>query len=610
MATLRIDCVDSIGFVSRFYEGTEDAEMLGEVCGVDDDETAGYNPVYQVGYHKGTLEISYGVGPRSAYFLFEEQNLDFLKTSNVISAKLFVTSGRELTRLIIFKTLTLRPEIRAGYHLHTPIDEPYYVKPAHLMPISAYYEGNQFYSINSVSTEEVITIDLTNAIDTIQAISNYGFKIETTGGGVYTLWYGIMAASNLRPYIEIEYEVPDTSPKASPLSPVSAIVDGDHPITLSWSYTHPQNVPQSHFQIQQYVNNEWVDIIAKTAGSQNSYTAPANTFSPGQGQWRVMVWCQDGTYASEWSSPAYIIVRTKPQTPTITSAGTSPSPTFEWQSSQQQGYEISLGNYFSQISYGEARKWTYPGILPNGNVTFSIRIQTAQGLWSDWATTTIYVQNIPTGNVTLSGKQTANCAQLSWTQENVTSNQFNIYRDGNLIAQTPNTTFIDCYSNGLHTYQVYAILENGNYTASNEEIIDVALQSTVISALAPISWVKLKLRSRERPTYEKSVSAQTSFVHYQGRTLPVAYRTDFIDNAYTFTFSTTEETAIETLSKLCGNIVIIKTSDRSRLFGVITGITFSRKNRLTDFSLTITESDVSEVEINAQNIIKIPLDEE
>ena len=163
--------------------------------------------------------------------------------------------------------------------------------------LSVMEQGNVFYTLNEAEAQEKIEIDLTSYLDVIQNLSSKGLKIMSSQSG-YTAWYGIMAASNLRPYIEIEYEVPDTSPRASPVSPVSTIVSGNQPVTFIWNYSQPNSMPQSHFQIQQYVGNAWQNIVGKTAGSQTTYTAPANTFAAGQGKWRVMVWCQNGAIAS------------------------------------------------------------------------------------------------------------------------------------------------------------------------------------------------------------------------------------------------------------------------------------------------------------------------
>ena len=598
MATLRINCVDSMGDIIWFWEGTASAQILEKVCGVDDDATQVFNGIrYNTGYHQNSAEFVGGTFRSPAIFIFENPDLEFLNTANVTSAKLYIkcaTGTRDGGRGIVFQTLTVRPEIRAGYSLTTPVGEPDYVEPAHIAQLQVYENGSRFYSVDSVENEETIEIDLSNATDTIKNLSEKGLKISGHGLFDSSLWYGIMAASNLRPYIEIEYEVPDTSPRASPASPVSTIVNGDQPVTFTWSYSQPNSMPQSHFQIQQYVGSAWQDIVGKTAGSQTSYTAPANTFAAGQGQWRVMVWCQNGTIASEWSAPAYIIVQIQPKAPTITSAGTSPSPTFTWQAAQQQGYEIKLGDYATGTVYGTEKSWTYPGVLPDGNITFSIRAQNQQGVWSPWTSTEIYISNTPSGTLTLSAQARDNAVTLTWAGS---FSSYRVYRDGACIAQVAGLQFTDYLSAGKCTYQVYGMLQNGNYTPSLSITEIVRPKCAVISDVENISWIPLRLRSGGRPSRSDQIAPQVSLVHYQGRSLPVPYMPGFMDVSHAFNFTLDRPETYKALQALAGKVVVLK-HRRERFIGVLTGIS-AEKTRMADVSFSITETDYKEGPENA-----------
>lgn len=600
MATLRINCVDSMGYISPFPEGTESAQMLGKVCGVaDDQEAEGVTGIrYNVGYHQNAAEFLDGLYQLPVIFIFETPDLEFLNTANVASAKLCIkcaVANGDGSRGIVFQTLTARPEIRAGYLLYEPVDRPDYVKPGHIAQLQIYESGSRFYSVDSVKNEETVEIDLSNAIDTIKNISEKGLKISGTARAYSTtMWYGIMAASNLRPYIEIEYEVPDISPRVSPVSPVSTIVNGDQPVTFTWNYSQPNSMPQSHFQIQQYVGSAWQNIVGKTAGTQTEYTAPANTFAAGQGQWRVMVWCQNGTIASEWSDPAYIIVQIQPKAPTITSAGTTPSPTFTWQAAQQQGYEIKLGSYTTGTVYGTEKSWTYPGVLPDGNITFSIRTQNQQGVWSPWSSTETYISNTPSGTLPLSVQARDNAVTLTWAGN---FSSYRVYRDGACIAQVTGLQFTDYLSAGKCTYQVYGMLQGGNYTPSASITEIVRPKCAVISDVENISWIPLRLRSGSRPSRSDQIAPQVSLVHYQGRSLPVPYMPGFMDVSHTFNFTLDRPETYQALQALAGKVVILK-HRRERFIGVLTGIS-AEKTRMADVSFSIVETDYKEGPENA-----------
>ena len=593
MATLRIDCVDSIGNLSGANECTETSTaVIGRVAAIRDDAGITMNGAhYDIGYHQNSFEVSRSLQP--ALFLFENKDLSILQTADITSAKLYVASPFGVTRTTTFYTLTSRSEIRGGYIVITDAADQKHIREAHMTQLSVMEQGNVFYTLNEAEAQEKIEIDLTSYLDVIQNLSSKGLKIMSSQSG-YTAWYGIMAASNLRPYIEIEYEVPDTSPRASPVSPVSTIVNGDQPVTFAWNYSQPNSMPQSHFQIQQYVGSAWQNIVGKTAGSQTSYTAPANTFAAGQGQWRVMVWCQNGAIASEWSDPAYIIVQIQPKAPTITSAGTTPSPTFTWQAAQQQGYEIKLGSYTTGTVYGTEKSWTYPGVLPDGNITFSIRTQSQQGAWSPWSSTETYVSNTPSGTLPLSVQARDNAVTLTWAGN---FSSYRVYRDGTCIAQVTGLQFTDYLSAGKCTYQVYGMLQNGNYTPSLSITEIVRPKCAVISDVENISWIPLRLRSGSRPSRSDQITPQVSLVHYQGRSLPVPYMPGFMDVSHTFNFTLDKSEAYQALQALAGKVVVLK-HRRERFIGVLTGIS-AEKTRMADVSFSITETDYKEGPENA-----------
>lgn len=373
----------------------------------------------------------------------------------------------------------------------------------------------------------------------------------------------------------------------------------DKPITFTWSYSQDVNEPQSHYSIQQQTSSGWQNLIPKTAGTAHTATVPAGTFTAGQAAWRVMVWSQNGTVASQWSDPAYIIVQSQPKAPNITSAGTSPSPTFAWQAAQQQGYEIILGDYQAGVKYGTEKTWTYPGTLQNGNVTFQIRVQNAQGIWSPWAGVETYISNIPQGTISLSGSVKDQAVSLSWTSSGLIASQYNVLRDGKVIATTQSTAFTDYYSAGKCAYQVYAMLSGGYYTPSNVLTEIVKPKYAMISLASSISWIPLRIKSGGLPTYGSEMQAQAAFVHYQGRELPVAYTTEFLDKSYTYSFSFLRKEDMQAFAKLCGQMVILKTPQGERSIGILTGISATRQNRINDFSFSITEIDFSEVELNA-----------
>lgn len=599
MATLKIECADSIGALRRRTLSVDGKKT--ELYAVTDDESLWFQGVKEyVGYHKATAEFFGQIHDNVfnytntyiAGYTFTTTDLSFLNTSNLISAKLVLN---------VFRVKSTGANISlasAGYPIKIIYLERSEIGSAHGFLQAAADERNLFKYVENIENNQTIEVDLSNSTSVIKNLVENGLIITAAGASYpWARIYGIESSS--APYIEIEYLSDDTPPTASPLSPVSDVVNGDKPITFTWSYSQDVNEPQSHYSIQQQTSSGWQNLIPKTAGTTHTATVPAGTFTAGQAAWRVMVWSQNGTVASQWSDPAYIIVQSQPKAPNITSAGTSPSPTFAWQAAQQQGYEIILGDYQAGVKYGTEKTWTYPGTLQNGNVTFQIRVQNAQGIWSPWAGVETYISNVPQGTVSLSGNVKDQAVSLLWTSSGLTASQYNVLRDGKVIATTQNTAFTDYYSAGKCAYQVYAMLSGGYYTPSNVLTEIVKPKYAMISLASSISWIPLRIKSGGLPTYGSEMQAQAAFVHYQGRELPVAYTTGFLDKSYTYSFSFLRKEDMQAFAKLCGQMVILKTPQGERSIGILTGISATRQNRINDFSFSITEIDFSEVELNA-----------
>ena len=593
MATITVNCIDSIGYLS--HQSIKPENIWIRVAGVKDDLVVRmYSETFYVGYQKSNYEVARTPGS-SVYpmvFCFQDIDTSFLNTSSVISATLKFKVALTRNTGIRLYTTTVKPIVQAGKNGNTGAD-------IHYVQASILDQANLFKQIDETQANQEIEIDLTNDISTLKSLINGGLKISSfvTNIGAYTAVYGFNSA--YPPTIEIEYLSDNTPPTVYPLSPVSDVVNGDKPITFTWSYSQDVNEPQSHYSIQQQTSSGWQNLIPKTAGTAHTATVPAGTFTAGQAAWRVMVWSQNGTVASQWSDPAYIIVQSQPKAPNITSAGTSPSPTFAWQAAQQQGYEIILGDYQAGVKYGTEKTWTYPGTLQNGNVIFQIRVQNAQGIWSPWAGVETYISNVPQGTVSLSGNVKDQAVSLSWTSSGLTASQYNVLRDGKVIATTQNTAFTDYYSAGKCAYQVYAMLAGGYYTPSNVLTEIVKPKYAMISLASSISWIPLRIKSGGLPTYGSEMQAQAAFVHYQGRELPVAYTTGFLDKSYTYSFSFLRKEDMQAFTKLCGQMVILKTPQGERSIGILTGISATRQNRINDFFFSITEIDFSEVELNA-----------
>lgn len=589
--TLRLECVNSFNhpkFVSadrsvRLYDKDNHRVPRGR-----------YTYVNNYNYRNAIQEFGGGSSNDTRYvgLVFENPDLSFLDTSQVFSAKLVVTIALSVSNdnfSFSFGMLDYRPdssEFQEGYWDGIiDLEDVWYGSEA---IENAFNDKSGIFKIinGGIESGTVVEVDLTNSIDVVKKVSAYGMGIycrKVTACGAY----GVSASPAQRPYIEIVYDSDFTPPDVKPASPVSEVVNGDAANTFSWTFSQAMNEPQSHYTLQYKSENTWTALVNKVKSAAHSYKVPAKTLPAGQVSWRVKAWTKNGTIESPWSDEAYIIVESSPDKPNITNSTSSPRPAFTWQAAQQQGYQVRLNDYDSGTIYGVSKSWQSPNYLPDGQAAFSVRVQNAQGIWSDWSSINIYIQNKPGVEIALSVKPYHNGASLTWSGDYA---DYQILRDGIVIAETKERSFVDYLSVGKHAYTVRGLLAGGYYTPSNTVTEIIKIQDAVISLLDPIDWLTLSLKLGQKPSHERSVQYQVNTVHYEGRRLPVAYTNGFADisNSISYTLKSRED--YEKLLSMAGKEVILKNRFNECVIGFLSDISCSA-GKVFDFTFNIIETD-------------------
>lgn len=440
------------------------------------------------------------------------------------------------------------------------------------------------------------------------------FGVLVNGISLCFFWQGAWADPNTAniesartanaPYIEITYDdLKDIPPTVQALSPVNDIVDGNSACTFSWSYAQRVNVPQSHYTIECDIGNGWATKVEKCVGSGQQHIFPAGSLSSGNIRWRVKVYsayadggAAAGTVASEWSAPAPIVVRKTPDAPALTNPQAIPRLTVTWIAHEQSGYQLRLSNGFdSNVVYGAARSYKLPCFLPDGIVSAFLSVTNANGMWSVESEQKYTIRNIPGKQIAISCACRANGVHASFsTDGNYTS--LYLLRDGTPIARLPGAkegTFFDALSLGQHKYKIRGDQGNGYYTDSPEQIAVVRVPCGMLSAVDKIDWIPMRLRAGEPPSHDADITADVSFVHYQGRTSPVSYSMGFLTKTHTlsYTFRTREE--YQKLEALVGKTVVYKDVLGDSFIGTFTSVTPGYSRRV-DFTITITETDYTQ----------------
>lgn len=403
--------------------------------------------------------------------------------------------------------------------------------------------------------------------------------------------------SNFYPRIIINYSDNNTPPVAEIISPKNTMMDGSKSITLKWRYAQAVNMPQSNYDIQYSVNNgqSWTTLANKTASSTMSYTVNPNTFPSGILQWRVRVWSK-GSVSSQWDTTT-IIIRAAPPTPSIYSVETTPRPLIQWKSTDQNAYQLKAGTYDSGIVFGTEKQKKIPLFLPDGTTLIQLRVENNVGLWSPWASFSVYTQNIPNGTnnqINLFTRPFNAGTKLKW---NIVGSfkEFYVYRDGKPIAKTDGSIdyYIDYQNSQKAMYQIRGVLPQNDYYVMSNQIIDTPqVDGAVLSDISFINWIALKVRRSEIPIREKSASRSVAYFHYDGRHLPVAQVSEYVDRSHTYQYTLVEEDT-QRLEALLGKIVIVKDNYGRKSIGVLDSIEFDEKRRV-DVNFSITDVDYRE----------------
>ena len=381
----------------------------------------------------------------------------------------------------------------------------------------------------------------------------------------------------------------DSYISTTPVRPKDSVEDGSSPITLSWTYTSPNGTTPTGYRIYyKGVNdNEFTVLTDVTGTASTTHTAPANTFPSGEVEWYAMMFNADGIGNADYCTHAKFINYAAPSVPVL-SVDQAPYITMNWQSSEQEAYEVQIDDTTYGPYFGTEKSFELPDYLTDGQHTIKLRVLGGYNLWSNWAEMTITVENVPGSDVTLSAQSHID-TELSWETESETPDYL-IFRDGKQIARTNKTFFVDRFVLGEHSYYIVNKLSDGNYTKSNEIDAGVILDAMYIALVNGGAWTKIRynLADQSDAAYEDSI--ESTYNHLAGDVYPSAtlgtYRESNVSLSAVFLY--TEEEERKQFEALFGKLVIIKFKDGNVLFGVLDAWSKqARKHYWTGYTFTI-----------------------
>lgn len=374
------------------------------------------------------------------------------------------------------------------------------------------------------------------------------------------------------------------------VSPVGAIVEDTQGVTFIWRHEIATGTAQTAYELQTSDNMGGQYTTLSTAETDaSSFATPAGQFAQGNLMWRVRTKNGDGVWGS-YSAAATIIIRRAPAVPVIVYTDTKPRPTIRWQSADQQGVRIQIGDYDTGWMHNTAKEFRMPYILPDGTYPVRLTIKTIFGTESPAATAAIAVQNVPGPSFAAGFQAIDNCIVLNWQTDEAYA-EYYVLRAGTAIARTKDSSYTDRFSNGRQEYMVRGVTAEGYYGDSAPVYTFLFIENAVLGLIEDGEpWLPLRLRRGERPTHEGSYSVQVDYVFYYGRTRPVAYTSGQRDASHDFSFTVRQQAQQQALLALLGRIVVYK----DRWGDVVTGMLGSAQvlhDRACDVEFTIVETD-------------------
>lgn len=373
--------------------------------------------------------------------------------------------------------------------------------------------------------------------------------------------------------------------------PVGTVEDGSKPITVRWTLTSADGLQMSRvflwWKLPTEANNQWHTIV-DTSDIITSYTIPADYFSAGETDLLVGAYNIDGVRGPD-SIGSFIVVAA-PAAPSGLVATPVPRTTISWQSEGQEAYEIEIDGVSVKKAFGPAvYSWTASQPLEDGEHIIRVRIQGVYSLWSAWSETSIFVENSPPWNVTLTGKlRTDAKLTLDLNGGSITPMHVHWFRDGKRIAWTTGTlTFTDRFALGEHEYYAELWHNNGNYARSNTVKGCMCTRDILIGLVSGGEWMSIGKSENSMDEQSFSWSQSAATLHVTGSAYPVLELSPYEDEIIGYNCAFTNKADAKKFEQFKGKIVVIKSRRGNVVVGGLTQLTKRETTFYTAYRFTI-----------------------
>ena len=402
--------------------------------------------------------------------------------------------------------------------------------------------------------------------------------IETTDSG------GTVSRSEA-----LSWDTSDTVSTALCISPAGNIVDGTEPATFVWQHINESGTLPTKSELQFSQNKKSWSGGETVMGSALSYQAQPGRFASGIWYWKVRTYNQDGV-AGSWSEPAEFIVIAPPDKPKIIILDSSPRPEIQWQTNEQEGYQVQIPGIYDQILFGPVKRWRSPMYLQDGSYTIRVRSQNKYGVWSAWGIASLTIKNAPGPKIELRAQFGHNVA-LSWSDAGYAA--YLVYRDGIPIAKTAATEYVDELSIGTPSYVVQGVIAgSGDYGSSEPVTGRICTPQPMLLALPSSAWLPLPYSLSMHSSVTKSWSRDAHYQLLQGRKYRIPELGEHLEHSLSLScaFLLRDDPQLE---KLLGRRVCLKARG-DMVIGTLADIRASCSTFTISYDLTISQEQYEE----------------
>lgn len=443
---------------------------------------------------------------------------------------------------------------------------------------------------NTVSASGTTT-NITIAANTFPTLSNIEWQLSGTVRGGYSSETSVFTFSTTA---ETAYAIC--------LSPVGRAEDGSKDITFVWTVRNADGSLPSRQIVKwkQSTASAWTTIL-DTTSTDMFLSVEAGTFPAGGIDWQVIAYNRDS--AAGPASTASFVCIVAPDAPQGLTATAVPRTLISWQSSGQEAYEIEIDGEKAHAAYGPSvTSWHRTEPLEDGVHSIRVRIQGAYGLWSDWASTSISVANVPDGSITPAGRFRTD-AELRWVYDGSADPEVTaIYRDGIWIGTaTGKTAFTDRYVLGEHVWRIEYWYADGNYTRSEDLTGSPQVSTLMIAALDGGEWMPLRYSEKSDRNIGFSWGVQNAQFHVTGSKWPVLETSPYETVIADYSCAFKEQACVRKFEQLRGRTVILKSSDGSVVIGGLVKISKTVTAFYTVISFSVQMNDWEDFVNDDQN---------